>query len=274
MLTPLVHESQYLAALQRAKDGAEAFSTNLFAEPGRLRQWIDRRELDILEATGASLVLRKERRFLRIFHLAPDPGALANALARLPEAVPASLWVADLVGREDDLAPLVDVYLRCGFRAHRRLFRMTMPTPSSARGSGEAAEVAFAGPQDAPAVARFLEERLDPLAEQPPGPEDIAQACANREVLCCLHDGALAGVLVLAAAGFTMTLRYWFVDPRFHGQGIGSRLIRRFFQLSDSSRRIVLWVLEGADAIRKYEHYGFRMEALVDQVMVGNSREQ
>jgi len=46
-------------------------------------------------------------------------------------------------------------------------------------------------------------------------------------------------------------------------------MMRRFLMQVAGSRRISLWVFSNnADAIAKYEHYGFHREKLVDRIML------
>jgi ribosomal protein S18 acetylase RimI-like enzyme len=69
--------------------------------------------------------------------------------------------------------------------------------------------------------------------------------------------------------GLTSHLRYWYVDEAFRNQGIGARLMRRFFRLSSGSQRLILWVAgDNSDALAKYRHYGFREDTLVDRIMI------
>ena len=57
-------------------------------------------------------------------------------------------------------------------------------------------------------------------------------------------------------------LRWLIVEPRFHGNGIGTLLVKEAVQFCKKAgyRRIVLWTFEGLQAARHvYEKQGFRL---------------
>jgi len=266
---PLTRESQFQAALQRAKTGAREFSMNLFAGPETMNAWMAQGRLELLEASTAALFLLRDRDFRRLFHVAPNRASLADALAILAGLL-GSRIVTDLVGRQGGVEPLIELHAARGFRPHSRLFRMAAlgMHPLSCE-AGPKPGIDYPGPATAPEVLAFLEARLDPLAERIPELDDLRMACAHNEVLCCREEGVLAGVLVMGTSGCTTMLRYWFVDKRHQGLGLGGRLIRGLFRACPVGSRVVLWVLaDNQDAIAKYEHYGFRLDGLMDQVMV------
>ena len=275
MRTPLLHEAQLHAALQRAKHGAGAFASNLFAGPEALDKWLGQGRLEHLEAGDASLVMLKEPGFLRLFHLAPDLPALTCALSRLAQEGLRTPVVTDLVGRAQEVGVLADLHAGQGFRPHRRLVRMAAPGPPVLLEAARSPGPDPLGPQAAGEVLAFLAARLDPLAEQVPDLEAVISSCARGEVLGCHVEGELAGVLMMAPGGATALLSYWFVAEWAQGRGLGSRLIRGFFRASAGRKRLLLWVLQdNASAIAKYEHYGFRQDGLQDQIMVRGPGEE
>lgn len=65
-------------------------------------------------------------------------------------------------------------------------------------------------------------------------------------------------------------LRWFIVEPDFHGYGIGGQLIRSAISFCDAAGfgKIYLWTFAGLDAARKlYERHGFSMvyEEMADQ---------
>lgn len=75
-------------------------------------------------------------------------------------------------------------------------------------------------------------------------------------------------MLFFETQGFTSTLRYWLIAPEYRLQGVGSGLMHRYFDDNPAIRRFLLWVITAnANAIGKYEHYGFVPDGLVDHVL-------
>jgi GNAT superfamily N-acetyltransferase len=261
---------QLKEAFQRVKGKATNFTTNLFAQPEQVRTWIDRRCLFVRSSRGAILVFRRDRDFYHLYHVAADGHALGAALAGLRGLEPDGALAADLVGREPEVALLADVYASGGFRRYTSLVRMARIGGHGTRPDDyEDPGVLFACPDDAPTILAFLERLLDRFAEQVPELGDLEDAAAAGNILLAWHGQDLGGVLIQGTTGLTSVLRHWFVDDRRRGQGTGSRLIKTFFRLCRTSRRITLWVIsDNENAIAKYRHYGFQAEPLIDQIML------
>jgi ribosomal protein S18 acetylase RimI-like enzyme len=259
------------AAFADARRPGAAYTTSLFADDAACAAWIRAGAVRLLRGDGFALLLRRDRGLERVYHAAADADALAVGLARLGDpAEGVTALVADLVGRPAAAAALRDAYARAGFAPHRRLLRLQRlagPPPESRTGRGP--EVRPARPDEARRVHAFLERHLDPLGDQIPEPSDVEEAVARGNVLIEAAGGALGGALLFAVQGRAATLRYWYVDAARHDRGIGGALIREFIGRCRDCARIVLWVIDdNADAIVKYEHYGFRHEGLEDHIVV------
>jgi len=111
---------------------------------------------------------------------------------------------------------------------------------------------------DGPTLAEILtdEGRLPPLRVA-----DIGSRIA----------GALAGLLLFERRGVTSTVRHWLVDAAVRHRGVGGALMRRYFEGQRGVRRFLLWVaFDNEDAIRKYRHYGYAPDGLIDIVLVND----
>lgn len=238
---------------------------NLYAAGDRIERWCAAETLSALAAERAVLLLRADRDFRRIYHVAEDAAALRDALAVLP----AGTWVTDLIGQGDGLDALCGIYAASGFAPHSYLRRMVrVQTPGKVgecEGDATAASVEEAGE-----VAAFLDRLLDPLADQVPDAAELARdAAAGRLLLVRRHGGALLGILLYELKGAAAQLRFWYVDADAHGQGVGRRLMSAFLARCAAARRIVLWVVGDNDrSIAIYRHYGFATDGLIDRIMV------
>ena len=69
----------------------------------------------------------------------------------------------------------------------------------------------------------------------------------------------------------TLYLRYWFTHPDFRDRKVGSRLLRRFFEEGKDTKRQLFWVIRSnKNAIKRYRHYGFKEENMLDFVLRNN----
>lgn len=261
--------AELLSAMQQVRHGARAFTTNFFAPPDQVQAWLDRHSLSYLPGERALLVFRKDRDFHHLYHCAADTNALSGVLLELDRQSFRTTLTADLVGRPEEVEAGAPIYATAGFGYYAALFRMTRVGGAAADDHGRDSDVVFAEPADASAVLLFLERLLDRFAEQIPELDEIRAGIGRRNIVLVRRGEEVGGLVFFETVGFTTVLRYWWVDPAWRGQGVGSRLIRAFFRQCKGAKRIVLWVLaNNEDAIAKYRYYGFARERLIDQVLI------
>jgi len=238
-------------------------STNFFAAPEQLQGWAS---LSWVETPDCLLIFRRSSDFHRVYHVAESIEALSGALASNP--FPKGPLVSDLVGRQQEIESAARAYEACGFRRYTTLIRMVRIVDDSLP-CGDHADVTFAEPADIPSIRAFLIKLLDRFADQIPEEDELESAVARQNILIVRQADELGGLLIFDQTGLTITLRYWYVNPLFRGRGIGARLMKTFFRINRSSRRIVLWVVgDNTGSIEKYQHYGFQRESLMDQIMI------
>lgn len=267
-MKPVAEADAVLDAMGRIGRGCPEFSVSFFASTSKIEAWCAEGVLATLEYEGAVLVLRHDGLLLRVGHVTNAQAALSMALRQLVEVMPGQLMVADLVGRPDEIAWVADTYRQHGFASHAQLLRMQRMGAQPAA-TADAADVELAGREDVPKLRAFMERWLDPLSEQIQSVEELRVAVAENAAHVVRDGEGLAGFLISETTGQSTVLRYWHVAGDRRGQGIGSRLMRTFFNCCAASRRVTLWVIAGnVDAIAKYRHYGFSEDGMVDNVMV------
>lgn len=255
-------------ALQMIKASSLSFSTTFFAGAHQLEAWLTAGRIEFILAREGLLIARRDRDFLHLHHLAPEPGALPGLLQVLPTAWKDQTLVADLVGRPEDLSRIADGYLGHGFQEYRslvRMGRMGHPEPRASRDPS----VAPAKPEEAGEIVAFLERLLDRFAEQIPEAAEVAEWASRGWVLTSRPAGSLAGVLIFDYRGRSCRLLFWHVDEGCRQAGIGSGLIQEFFRLTEGVARTSLWVMsDNQDSLAKYRHYGFQEENAVDRILI------
>ena len=262
-----------LADLGAIRASATDFVSNYFVSPAQLQRWADEGRLRQVDAPDCLILLRSDGDFCHLYFAASTLGTLRDALGPALSDVETAL-ACDVVGRPTDIARIVDCLSDRGFSPRARLARMARQnvgpgaTADAAVAWNDRDDVEFVRPCDAPEVHSFLSRLLDRYAERIPQVDEISVMAEHHQVLVCRREGKIAGVLLFDRHGLSAHLRYWWIDAATRGRGIGSRLMRTFLQECHDTRRIVLWVMsDNADSITKYEHYGFRRDGLVDQIM-------
>lgn len=260
---------EYKRELERLKTGARAFTMNCFARTMQIEEWAERGQLSFIRTPGASLVLRLGRGVTHLSHIATDHNSLSVALSLLDSMKVADQIVADLVGQPQEVQQIAKIYSACGFKSYKQLVRMTRTLTSDHKAGLPEMGVRCAKRSEARDVLEFLDSLLDPLSEQIPELENLEAAAERGEIIVEANARAIAGILIFEAVGFSITIRYWFIDPKAHGRGVGGRLMRSFLLRVAGKRRLALWAFSNnADAIAKYEHYGFRRDGLIDWIML------
>ena len=275
--TPLFrHSADVFAAIARVKQNAAQFTTSFFASPEQTQGWLDEGVLSCVESAGCLLLLRRDRDFQHVCHVAGGLEALSAALASLADfAGGRAACTADLIGQPDQIAPVAGVYQQHGFQTQTTLFRMFRLADSAVTAYEPDPEVVFAEPADVPMIGAFFDRLLNRFVDQIPDRGQLLASAERRAVLLVRRGAEPGGVLLFQNAGFTTLLRYWYVHECNRNEGIGGRLIKTFFHLSAGSRRILLWVIaDNTDAIAKYQHYGFARENLVDRIMFRPGRNE
>jgi GNAT superfamily N-acetyltransferase len=267
MLRLVTSSAELTDAIDQVRRGAGGLTTSWFAALPQVEYWIRRRVLYRTDGLSALLIVRRDRNFYHLSHVASSREALSEALAEFGDQP--DIHVADLVGFADDASALATLYQAHGFSEHRCLVRMVrLATDASAQNPADA-DIVVAGPPDVPAVYAFLDRLLDPFRDNIPELDELEDAAARGGILMVNRGAEPGGVLLFETTGFTSILRYWYVAADCRDQGVGARLIRAFFRLCAASKRIILWVdATNSSGIAKYEHYGFRRENLVDRIMI------
>jgi GNAT superfamily N-acetyltransferase len=258
-------------AIEQIRSRETAFTSNLFADPAQMQEWIDAGELRSIEGTGAILLFQKDRGFHRVYHVAENPDELSASLASFSTSgVGQDPLISDLVGPPEHICIASNRYARQGFDEYERLVRMARigAAPCDAPPNSD---VATANVDDVPAISQFLEDRLDPRVDRIPTARSLEMAARRGGILVVWRKALPAGVLIFENSNLSAALRYWYVAGEFQDQGIGSGLINGFFRACPGARRIILWVVAGnAESIAKYKHFGFNTDVLEDRIMARN----
>ena len=264
-MTPIQTPGQVFDAIQRAKAGARAFCTNFFPVELKLRGWINHGELFVELRDGATFFLRKDRDFLRFYFCAADVAALQREITAWP-GLKTERVLTDLVGNESAVNNMLLALEPAGFRRHTQLRRLVKTGRSESASDG--LPVGFAEKADGQAILGLIESIFDHYGEQLPMLYEIETAIESRQILAARSDGELAGLLFFETQGQASTVRFWAVAEKFRDLKTGSALIRHYFKIHDSVRRFTLWVNAGNDnAIRKYRHFGYAPDGLIDHVL-------
>ena len=270
-MSPVRTLAEVFDAIQQAKTGAPDFRTNFFPVQSKLQSWIDQGGLTSHRRNGATFFFKKDRDFRHFYFCAADLPALRREIPLLDEFKTEPM-VTDVVGHGPALEELLAALRSSGFRNYTKLQRMMRPaTQNEASPTSHTVEVIEAGPSDSRAVLNLIESAFDRYGEQLPSPDEIQSAIDARQILMVKRDGAIAGLLFFETQGVSSAVRFWVVAEKFRALRVGSALMLHYLNLHPAVRRFTLWVnTANNNAIRKYEHYGYKPDGLVDHILANS----
>jgi ribosomal protein S18 acetylase RimI-like enzyme len=265
-MSPIQTSAQIFDAVQKVKVRATAFCTNFFPVESKLQSGIDRSEWFVELYNGATFFFRKDRNFWHFYFCAADAAALQREMAASP-ALKTEPFVTDLIGKETALDDLLPMFETAGFRCHSRLLRMAR-AGQTGQGVNCDLSVVFAEQADSQEILDLIENLFDSHGEQLPALYEVEVAVENHQIFVVKRDGIIAGLLFFETRGFASAIRFWAVAEKFRAAGVGSALMRHYFNSQNAVRHFNLWVnISNRNAIQRYQHYGYRSDGLLDQVM-------
>jgi len=262
----IIELQQHIAEIRSLRLG---FLTNFFLDSKKHSVWIKNGDCYAERVGNTFFIVKQSPTFWNVFYCSTTLEDYGRDLSAFMAEHSATTMMFDIVGRDMQCRPLVELFLEKGCKEATSLVRMTRTAEpfeyipdSSIRKATET---------DIPRVSRLLHEYFNPQNEQIPYDEELVDYARQGAVLVCEVQKNIAGFLIYERNASTLYLRYWFTHPNYRDNKVGSRLLRRFFEDGKETRRQLFWVIRTNDnAIKRYRHYGFAEENMFDFVMQFN----
>ena len=231
--------------------------------------WIEKGDCHVERIRNTLFITKQSPTFWNIFYCSTTKEELSTDLSTFIAQYPTTTMMFDLVGRDIQCQPMVELFQSKGCKEATSLVRMTrMAAPFDYVPNDTIRKATEA---DISQVSQLLHKYFDARTEQIPYDEELLDYARQGHVLVCEEQGGIAGFLVYEQNASTLYLRYWFTHPDFRDKKVGSRLLRRFFEEGRDTKRQLFWVIRTNDnAIKRYRHYGFKEENMFDYVMQYN----
>jgi len=245
------------------------FITNFFLDPVKHGWWIEKGDC-YTERIGSTLfVIKKSPTFWNVFYCTTTLDDFSHDLSSFLAEHSGTTLMFDIVGRDVQCQPMVELFQSKGCKEVTSLVRMTRMTTTMEYTPDNS--IRKATEKDIPEVSHLLHTYFDERTEQIPYDEELMDYARQGHVLVCEEGGKIAGFLIYEMNATTLYLRYWFTHPDYRDKKVGSRLLRRFFEEGKDTKRQLFWVIRSNEnAIKRYRHYGFAEENMYDYVMQYN----
>lgn len=242
------------------------FVTNYFPDPAKNGLWIAKGDCYTERINNSLFIIRESPSFWNVFFCSTTIDALSEDLDAFHARFFDKALTYDLVGRDNQCQPLVELFKAKGCKVETSLVRMNKMTIPM--GYKPDSSIRYATVGDLPVLRKQLHQFFDDRTEQIPYDEELIDYMKQNHILVCEENSVLAGFLIFELNATTLYLRYWFTHPVFRDKKVGSRLFRRFLAEGKDTKRQILWVIRANEnAIVRYRHYGFAEENMFDFVM-------
>lgn len=242
------------------------FITNFFLDPVKHGLWIAKGDCHVERRDNTLFIIKKSPKFWNVFYCSTTFDEFSHDLSGFTADHAAVTMMFDIVGRDIQCQPMVDLFRSKGGKEATSLVRMTrITTPMEYTADSS---IRRATENDIQEVSQLLHSYFDEQTEQIPYDEELMDYTRQGHVLVCEEEGKMAGFLIYELNATTLYLRYWFTHPDYRDRKVGSRLLRRFFEEGKNTKRQLFWVIRtNENAIVRYRHYGFAEENMFDYVM-------
>lgn len=268
-MTTIISITEILNLLREVKNYRKDYLTNFYIETEKFELLINHRLIEFVKLGETVFFCKRNLKFKNLYFCTTGIDALREDLAHFMKLHPGETFLADLIGKLKDVTVLENVFRCHDFYRYASLVRMSQTNHMAGNGIISNENISFADRLKAKEVNDLLNKYFDPYAEQLPLKEELYKLSDHNRVIVYSEDNEIKGFIIFELSGKTSYLRYWFVHPEYREKKIGSRLLRRYFDESISAKRKLFWVIESnSNAIKRYEHYGFEREDLLDHILI------
>ncbi|MEG2184752.1 MAG: GNAT family N-acetyltransferase [Cloacibacillus sp.] len=246
-----------ITEIDRLKEVSVEYVTNIY----NLDQLNQANHVSGFVSDRCALWIIEQNNYYRLFY-AGDKGTVRANLRELKINLKSPL-VADVVSRSSES----DIFQATDFRKYSMLSRLAMRNVEVAELYPQ--QAAYISNKQINDIEHLLKDEFDVFVDQIPQRPDIEGAVKRNEILGALEMGSLAGFLWYETVGRTSVIRYWCVAPAYRDKKVGAKLLRSYLSQCASSQRHLLWVkATNENAIKRYNHYGYRPDGTFDLVYI------
>lgn len=273
-MTSVYSYSTVQGLIKRIKDLKRGYLTNFFPDISKMNLLIQKNLIFYEEFDRSVFLCREKKDFYSLFFITTnDAESFAKDLSLFLQKHSEVTFVVDVIARANDVGNAINVLIDNGFFKYTSLVRMSKILSEDFIENIDLTNLYFSDMAHANEIFELLHSYFDPFAEQLPMIEEIHSWISRNGIVIYSDDNKLIqGFLIFELTGQTSYLRYWFVLPDQREKRIGSTLLHKFFSDSKGATRHLFWVIESNEnAIKRYEHFGFRKEELFDYIMINKN---
>lgn len=246
------------------------FVTNFFKTKPEVDYLIGQQQIQIISLEHIVYIIVQDHDFLRMFYMAADLDALSATLGGVMDHYKGTDIITEIVNTREKSQVTSELMANHGCTVYTTLMRMSKPRLQRTEQSCPYIQQAVM--QDKGRIQDIFDTYFDPYAEQIPHDYELERLISNNCIYYYTDNGEIQGFIIFEINGFTLHLRYWFVHPHYRDKKIGSRLMDVLLSNGETVKRELFWVIDtNENAIKRYEHYGFKKEDLINTIFINKN---
>lgn len=244
----------------------QGFVTNFFWDEQKHSYWVTKGHFFWEKHESCYILQHQEENFCNLFYIATSMAVVGKVLSVVNHVCDGVIDVVCKNEGKDEVASLQNA----GFMPYKHLYRMSHIGILANDNWERSDKVEYANSEDACLVYNILQKDFDPLCEQLPSLQEVKDYAHRKQLLVIKDSVNLCGFLIFELSGKTSWyLRYWYTSSDYRNQRIGASLLKNALLIGKETKRQQLWVIsDNENAIKRYEHYGFKKENINDYVMI------
>lgn len=229
---------------------------NYFIAPQEMLNLIQEGKVEYAEYPGCVLMVVRYPYGDRLIYFAGSNDLLEDAVNKiLPDLNPNTI-LEDMDRKPEPELPFNQVMTL------QYMVRMGAPVYSAV-----SASVVIPANEQLEEIEEILKSNFNPIWERVPNSIELNEILSDDNIRIFFDGTDIQGVLVYENDTKSSHLRYWLTLPNARGKGVGSALMNAFFEKGASSTSQHLWVdINNQNAIKRYEHYGFKLNPRYDHI--------
>ncbi|MFY9144000.1 MAG: GNAT family N-acetyltransferase [Bacteroidales bacterium] len=245
----------------------KGFITNFYPDVNKHNLWIKNKYLYVIKEKETILFFYKRDSHIAIYYVSSALNELLEALKKIDNE---SIFVIDVISDSEN-SDILSILKESNFKHYTTLRRMSKIKNEVAFLYQKNDNIQNAQKDDFITIQNILNEYFDKYAEQLPIEEEINRWIDKSNIILYKQENNIAGILIYDIIGYTLYLRYWLVLSQYRNLKIGSELLKEFLYRGKDTKRQLFWVKENNEnAIKRYMHFGFKLENMYDFIWIKN----
>ncbi len=246
------------------EDNGDEWFSNLLARDDELTRWIEKGQVSVAATPTTALLLRQRYGCQRLYFANTKLVTLSKDLQTcLPEVT--EKIITTVLDRDGERSPIKEALYAAVFSHYallKRIVKINEPAPP------EKVAAEYAQMDDLPRIEEIIRRYFDPLLDNWPDRDEIANAIAENRILVARLSGDRQAVAMCSfqRVGKNVYERYLASMEKYRGKRYGALLLQKLFEIQIDTRRITTWIRnDNSASIHVHQAMGFQFDNATEE---------